>query len=208
MATTDLSRWRIFRLTHISNLPHILKYGITHFDSVNKNSEYVPIGDVSLISNRGCIRIGGRQLNEYIPFYFGPRTPMLYVIQNGFNDVVRVEPENIVYCVSTVSRILDCGLDFMFTDGHAKSGLTSCFGKDEIHNLDSIVKREDVYREYWNIGEDLDIKRRKEAEFLVYGDVPFKAIAGFVVYNEDAKRRLQELGVVDSQIHVKMDFCF
>lgn len=40
----------------------------------------------------------------------------------------------------------------------------------------------------WNDTEkDPDIKRRKQAEFLVYSEIPLSAIVAFVVYNNDAR---------------------
>ncbi len=36
----------IYRMTHIDNIPHILKYGITHKNSKNANPHYKAIGDV------------------------------------------------------------------------------------------------------------------------------------------------------------------
>ncbi len=41
-----------------------------------------------------------------------------------------------------------------------------------------------ISSKYWKDENDLDLKRRKEAEFLVSGDLPVNAIEGFVVYTE------------------------
>lgn len=51
---SDLSKLYLYRMTHIDNIPHILQYGITHVSSPNANTNYVPIGDESLISNRSA----------------------------------------------------------------------------------------------------------------------------------------------------------
>jgi hypothetical protein len=48
----DLSDVKIYRMTHIENIPHILQYGITRKDSPNANANFISIGDVSLISTR------------------------------------------------------------------------------------------------------------------------------------------------------------
>ena len=40
--------------------------------------------------------VKGYRIGDYIPFYLGPRSPMLYVIQHGYNGVQRVEPENMI----------------------------------------------------------------------------------------------------------------
>ena len=113
-------------MTHIENIPHILQNGITHSTSSNANPNFVPIGDSRLISTRNNFLLDyGKRLGEYIPFYFGLRIPMLYVIQNGFNMVAPTPAENIVYCVSSAQKIIDLQLDFVFTDGHAVDGFSS-----------------------------------------------------------------------------------
>ncbi len=68
-------------MVHIDNIPHILIKGITHISSPNKNPLYRSIGDSSLISNRQNFQLSnGQKLGSFIPFYFGTRMPMLYVI--------------------------------------------------------------------------------------------------------------------------------
>ena len=97
----DLNKTYLFRMTHVDNIPHIIQHGITHSSSVNANPNFISIGDSSLISSRNNILLNnGRLLGEYIPFYFGVRTPMLYVVQNGYNMVAPTPAENIVYCVT------------------------------------------------------------------------------------------------------------
>ena len=124
----DFNKTYLFRMTHIENIPHMLQNGITHSTSANANSNFVPIGDSSLITSRNDFLLNnGRRLGEYIPFYFGKRTPMLYVVQNGFNMVAPTPAENIVYCVSSVQKIIDLQLDFVFTDGHAVDSFSSQF---------------------------------------------------------------------------------
>src|SRR5690606_7425734 len=98
-----------------------------------------------------------------IPFYFGTRTPMLFVIQNGFNGVTATPPQNIVYCVSSVQKILDSDLDFVFTDGHAIDSLTSQFTSDKVLELEKLIDFEAVKTRDWNSETDLDLKRRKQA---------------------------------------------
>lgn len=47
---SQLENIELFRMTHIDNIPHILKYDITHKSSKNANPVYITIGDKSLIS--------------------------------------------------------------------------------------------------------------------------------------------------------------
>jgi hypothetical protein len=205
----DLSKLYLFRMTHIGNIPHILQYGITHITSANANKNYIPIGDPSLISNRNSfVMPNGKTLGQYIPFYFWGHMPMLYVIQKGLNEVKTTNAEEIIFVVSSIQQIINHNLPYMFTDGHAVSGLTAFFDANDISQIETIIDIKAIKAKYWIVEKDLDLKRRKEAEFLVENDLPPSAIMGWVVYNENAKSRLSGMGIAGSKIQVKPDFYF
>lgn len=197
-----------FRITHIDNIPHILKNGLVKADSPLHDENYVPIGDPHIIGLRGDIEVKGYRIGDYIPFYLGPRSPMLYVIQHGYNGVQRVEPEKIVYCIIRLDDLINNNIDCIFTDGHAVSFLTSLYSRDKLSSINEIVKFDDVYSSQWNSEEDLDLKRRKEAELLIKNDLPVQFLRGFVVYNNKAKDFLIEKGVADNMIAVMPSYYF
>lgn len=197
-----------FRITHIDNIPHILKNGLVKADSPLHDENYVPIGDPQIIGLRGDIEVKGYRIGDYIPFYLGPRSPMLYVIQHGYNGVQRVEPEKIVYCVIRLDDLINNNIDCIFTDGHAVSFLTSFYSRNKLNSINEIVKFDDVYSSQWNSEEDLDLKRRKEAELLIKNDLPVNFLRGFVVYNNKAKDFLIEKGVADNMIAVMPSYYF
>lgn len=204
-----LDKTYLFRMTHIENIPHILQFGITHSTSANANPNFRPIGDRSLIATRNnYILNNGKLLGEYIPFYFGVRTPMLYVVQKGFNMVPPTPAEDIVYCVSSVQKIADLNLGFIFTDGHAVDGFTSQYTNPDINNIKTIIDWSAVNAKYWRDDNDLDLKRRKEAEFLVLGDISTNGILGYIVYNENSKNKMVEYGVNATSISVKPGYYF
>ena len=132
----------VFRITHIDNIPHIAQYGIVKNDSPHRDNHYVCIGDRQIIRLRGEMPVKGYLISDYIPFYFGPRSPMLYVIQHGYNGVQRIEPEKIVYCVVKIDELVKNDIDCIFTDGHALSMLTSFYEKDQ---LQFGVVHQDIY---------------------------------------------------------------
>lgn len=205
----DLSKIRLFRMVHVENVPHILANGLTLAHSEKANENYVPIGDSSLINRRNSvITLNGKNLNEFMPFYFGFRMPMLYVVQKGYNGVSAQNPENIVYCITNVDKIIQSQLPFIFTNGHAVSALSKFFDKDDINSLEEIVDFEAVKNLFWNNESDLDLKRRKEAEFLVEGDIPSNVISGWVVYNEKTKGKLIEFGIPEELIVIRENFYF
>ena len=96
----DLTEIKIYRMTHIDNILHLLQNGITHRNSPNHNPKYITIGDTSLINTRDTKQVSVDNgdfldfnvptisLGDYIPFYFGVKMPTLYVIQNGGNFVI------------------------------------------------------------------------------------------------------------------------
>lgn len=61
---------------------------------------------------------------------------------------------------------------------------------------------------YWRDDNDLDLKRRKEAEFLVLGDIAIEGLLGFLVYNQNALNRMIEFGVDMEKVHIKSAFYF
>lgn len=133
---------------------------------------------------------------------------MLYVIQKGFNSVTPVKAGEIVYCVTSVQDILNSGADFIFSDGHAVDGLTQFYDPENVADIENIIDFNAVKSLFWKDDNDLDLKRRKEAEFLVGKDVPPEAIRGWVVCNKPAKTALVSLGIEDSQIAIRPTYYF
>ncbi len=202
-------------MTHIANVPHILEWGITHKNSLHANKNFVTIGDLSLIDARRKKQItvdNGDFLNfnapsiilgDFIPFYFGIKMPMLYVMQNGGNFVIRATPpKDIIYLVCSINRIISSKLDFYFSDGHATDSLTTFYDKSQIQNLPTIVNWKAVIAAYWGGQDNLNIKRKKQAEFLVSGDIPPSFILGLACFNDEAKNELIGMGVDEKTIKV------
>lgn len=208
-------------MTHVDNIPHILHHGITHRNSQKANPNYIPIGDSSLIGNRNTKEVlvtNGLEgygsfetitIGNFIPFYFGLRTPMLYVIQKGGNFVPKVTPpEEIIYCVSSLQKIIDEGMVFFFTDGHATNNLTTFYNREKIYEVDTLVDLKAANLKYWKSDLDLDLKRRKESELLVANDVPNSCIIGYICYNETVRTKLLNMGLLESQVVVRTHYFF
>ncbi len=212
----DLAEIKVYRMTHIDNIEHILRHGITHRNSPNHNPNYIAIGDISLISTRDAKHISVDNgdfldldasstitLGDFIPFYFGVKMPMLYVIQNGGNFVLKSTPASkIVYMVCSITRIIQHHEDYYFSDGHATDNLTSFYDKSKITDLAEIIDWNAVRASYWGGQDNLNIKRKKQAEFLVSGDVASEHIIGFGCYNDNSKNELINLGIKESKIKV------
>ena len=211
----ELEQIKIYRMTHIENIPHILKFGITHKESLYSNANFVAIGDLSLIDNRNAkeVRIDNGEflnfnaptvvLGNLIPFYFGLKMPMLYVIQNGGNFVKQAtKAEDIVYLACSLNLIINSKLTYYFCDGHATDNFTSFFDQTKISELTNIIDWDAVKVPYWGSQENLNLKRKKQAECLILGDVPPNFIIGYGCYNNNAKDKLIDMGIEEIRIKV------
>lgn len=214
----ELAEINLYRMTHVENIPHILQWGITHKNSLNANPNFITIGDVSLIDTRSIKSVhvdNGNFLNlnspaivlgNFIPFYFGIRMPMLYVMQNGGNFVEKATPaEDIVYLVCSVKSIIQSNNEYYFTDGHATDNLTTFYDKNKIDELPILVDWKAVRASYWGGQENLNVKRKKQAEFLVADDLTPNYLIRFGCYNEAAMQRLVAMGVQEEKIRVVPD---
>ena len=197
-----------FRMVHVDNIPYIMKFGIVQPNSPNASKDYIPIGDTSVIRKRTEKVYNNVKLSDCIPFYLGPRSPMLYVIQNGYNNVTQIDPCNIVYCIISLQDIIDSNIDCFFSDGHALDAFSEFYPASELPNIDLYVKYSDVYTRFWNDPNDSDLKRRKEAELLIKEALLPQHIKGFVVYNDKAKSKLIASGIQEKNIIVIPDFYF
>ena len=69
--------------------------------------------------------------------------------------------------------------------------------------MPSIIDWDAVKTHQWaGDGIETDIKRRKQAEFLIKQDIPFSLIRGFVCYSEKSKAELIARGVNEDMIRV------
>lgn len=160
----------IYHITHIDNLPSILKLGGLVANSRLTKTDYVDIAHGHIQDRRRIIRVPcsvGGCLHDYIPFYFAPRSPMLYAIYRGQVQKYKDGQNKVIYLVSQAEIIEINKLDFAFTDGHAAVVALSEFydNLNDLFNIDwNIMKAT-----YWaNNEEDNDRTRRRQAEFLVH----------------------------------------
>lgn len=187
----------LYRMVHIDNISHILKYGITHRNSTNACEDYVPIGDSSIIQKRlqqyHTTESGDSfVIGDFIPFYFYARMPMLYNIQHGYG-VKMVNAEDIVYVIVKLSDIVnDPYLDYVFSDGHAISGTTRFYGKESIDRIETLLDLDAIRCDVW--GNDYFVREKKQAEFLLKGDVPVERIYALCCYSDSVRDRLQAMG--------------
>lgn len=141
---------------------------------------------------REVTRARGGFLPDYVPFYFGPRSPMLYAIGGGNVKGYMDGEDSILHLVSSTEAMAASGLSFAFTDGHAEMAVSQFF--DEVSKLVTEVDWEVVRSKYWNdIPEYPDRKRKRQAEFLVYQFVPWRLVERIGVKDATRKAQVEKL---------------
>ena len=183
-----------FRITHIENLKHILRYGLCTVKSANANPNFVGIGDPSIIEKRKEIDTPdppGGSFEDYVPFYFGPRSPMLLQIASGWGGIKRFPQDEIIYLISNITLLQAHNLEFFFCDGHARSFTSKKY--IDVKDLD-LLDWETIYSTQWRSDEtDLRRKEKKQAELLVKHHVPISCIAHIGVYSNFAHNHVQTI---------------
>lgn len=184
----------LYRITHYRNLEHILQNGLLCPNHPYADPNYVGIGDRSLIQIRDEIIVPippGGKMRDYVAFYFGPHSPMLYQIKTGYEGVQKVPQGEIVYLVCQMSSIIDEQLSFVFTDGHARNSLSSYYSQtNDLDKVDWAMVKEKIWR---NNEDDTDRQRRKQAEFLVSSMVPIRCIRAVLVYDQERYNFAKEI---------------
>lgn len=187
-----LTQTPIFRIIHIDNLATILARGSMHAPN------HVPadgrawrgIHDATTQAARGQLPVpcGPRGVVlDYLGFYFGPRSPMLYRIHTGHN-VARVDQSAIAYLVSSAQAVASAGLGFVFYDRHSLARVASCH--DDLARLDA-VDFQTCYATQWNTTPQFpDRQEKKQAEFLVHKAMPWTLVGKLGVANAAAAARV------------------
>jgi hypothetical protein len=187
-------RARIFRITHIDNVAWILANGLHCSSSNMQDPNFIQIGNPDLISKRAGRIVPvppGGTLDDYIPFYFTPFSPMLYNIRTGWGGIQQRPMRDIVILVSSLHELIRQGIPFLMTDRHAYLAMAE-FSNDlaDLSRLDwKILQARDFQRDPRDLGKF----ERYQAEALVHRHLPAEALTGIVCHGEVEEVRLREM---------------
>ena len=202
----------IFRITHIRNVPWLLRNGVCCRSGALHDPGFVEIGNPDLIAKRPHRTVPippGGNLSDYVPFYFTPHSPMLLNILTGYNGVVQRTKSEIVVLVSSLHRLAERGVPFVFTDRHAYM-LPARYFADlaDLAQVDWPLLRA---RNFKHDPNDPGKKDRYQAEGLVHHAVPVDALLAIACANEPAAeeaRRMMTAAGVSLKIVVRPDWYF
>jgi hypothetical protein len=145
-----------------------------------------------------------------VPFYFAPRSPMLFRIQRGGVDGVSSDPARLVYLACSTEAVLEAGHACVFTDGNAAAAFTQFH--DDPDRLADIVDWPLMRARYWsNTEEDNDRVRRRGAEFLVHRELPFELVDELGVYDANTRSAVRAAAAAagwEVAVHVRGGWYF
>ena len=186
---------KIYHITHLDNLPQIVD-GVLWSDAERIRRQLnCKIVGMSEIKRRRLEELEvhchpGTKVGEYVPFYFCPRSIMLFLLHRGNHvDLSYTEGQRpIVHLEADVRRVVEwadgVGQRWAFSHGNAGARYTE-FSRD-LAQLDELD---------WNAIAATDfrdpiVKEHKQAEFLVAESFPWNLV--------------DRIGVIDNQIAAKV----
>lgn len=185
----------IYRILHVDNLSVCLRRQALHapLHAPSDGLVYRTIHNVEVQRKRHAKLVPcgpGGVVHDYVSFYFGPRSPMLFQLHTGWVPGYSDGQEPILYLVSTVQALASA--PFVFSDGHGIAAITKWF--DDLTDLDR-VDWDAVNARIWrDTVDDMDRQRRKQAELLVHRACAWASI--------------QEIGVLDDRMKARVESIF
>ena len=171
-------------MTHFDNFESILQAGeLRSYNLMNQGvPAYTNISNEDVQSGRANIVVPptGKPLHDYVPLYFGNRTPMVAVNKNV--------NEKIIFLRFSLN-ILALG-DIVITDGNARSGSTVFKSYTQLNDLD-ILKPSSINTVYY--AHDPEIKRQKQAELLIPDRLSITHLLDIICFSQNTRIALLAL---------------
>jgi hypothetical protein len=177
----------IFHITHVDNLPGIAAEGLvcdTRMSGGNRSFQSIAYPGLKLRRAQTVVPCPpGGTLADYVPFYFCPRSPMLYTINQGNVGSVAHGQRRIVHLRLELEAVAAVR-PFVFTTGHAIIVGLSTFHNDlrALGTLDW----QSIQSNQWGSNYDAsgEQKRKKQSEFLALDHVPWELVQEIGVHSQ------------------------
>ena len=185
---------RLYHFTHVDNLEKVLRAGALRCDTrVQEEEGCTEVGDQDLKAKRRMKQVPfapGGVLADYVPWYFAPRSPMLFRIATR-QVAYQGGEDPLVFFVTSIRLLIEAGCQFVFTDGHPIAAFTDFFrDPSRLDRIDWPVMDGKMWN---NTAEDPDRQRRRQAEFLVHDHVPLSAVIGIATKTAAMATNVEEI---------------
>jgi ssDNA thymidine ADP-ribosyltransferase, DarT/HD domain len=178
----------IYHFTHIDNLPSLLKTGFLANNHPNfPKSDYLSVAAQGIQNRRAEMNVPccpGGVIHDYVPLYFGSRSPMLLRVINEKN----IDQFEILYFEFPISLL--CRDDVIFTDASANTDFPPNFYSDPA-DLDRLNWSE-INSPTWSSANDT-LRHQRMAEVLVHKQLPLQDATRVVVWNPGVKQYVSKI---------------
>ena len=185
---------KIYHITHVDNLENIVQDGYLFSDStrVQRQGDIV-IGMDNIKIRRLNLPISGypdTKVGDRVPFYFCPRSIMLYVIhcanhpdlayRDGQEPIIHIEADlhSVVQWAEKKQR------HWAYSLSHAGSDYAQIYS--DLDHLDEIDWNAVAARDW----SEQDIREAKQAEFLVQQSLPWFLVERIGVYSQEIAHKV------------------
>lgn len=169
----------VYHITRIENVESMVRLGLLSDTRAQlEQLVEVEIGNTGIKQRRAARQVPiepGGVVADFVPFYFAPRSPMLFAIHCGNVPTYQQGCDDIVYVVTTTQRLREERLTVVGTDRNATKAYAEFTSDDD--RLTEIVDWELMAEKRWNDTPDApDRRERRQAELLVRDGVPWRAV--------------------------------
>jgi hypothetical protein len=199
---------KIYHIVHIDNLPSIIKDGCLFSDAEirKRPQDGVVIGMNKIKDRRLALPITshkGLHVGDCVPFYFCPRSPMLYMFDRGnsLEITYRGGQQPIIHLVADLYESAEWANENSFRWAFTDSNAGSSYFEDytDFADLDKI-DWEAVNAIQWSGRQD-----KKQAEFLVEQCFPWELIKEIGVYSYRQQEQVHNIiGSYAKNIRIKI----
>jgi ssDNA thymidine ADP-ribosyltransferase, DarT len=189
-------RQKIYHITHVDNLAGIIGAGELVCDAIRIRTGMIntSIG-MSSIKERRLINpvrcYPGTFVGDYVPFYFCPRSVMLYVVKMGDNPGLTYRDGQ--GPILHLEAVLDDAIDaidasaghWVFTTGNASTAYAQFFKTRSDFNQ---VDWQAVVSKHWS---NPIVKEGKQAELLAHETFPWELVSRIGVATRSIKSKVE-----------------
>lgn len=196
--TTHPERPKVYHITHVDNLPAILATGglVSDRTMLERGGPGQAIG-MSSIKQRRVEQLDvpchpGTRVGDFVPFYFCPRSIMLYVIHcaNHPELAYRGGQAPIVHLEADLRAVVGwaerAGVRWCFSLSNAGASYTQF--RSSLDALGDLAWESIAATDF----REARVKEGKQAEFLLHGDLPFDLVERVGVHSPAIRTRVQD----------------
>lgn len=203
----------LFHFTRVEHLTTIVLHGLLA-DSSAARLLQIEIGNREIKRQRlqRVVPLApGGVVADYVPFYWAPRSPMMYAIHRGNVPTYSGRCDRLVYLVTSLERVCRDGHSVVGTDRNAVLAVTRF--ESEPQRIAAQVDWPLMRASYWaSTPDDPERRERRMAELLVHRRVPWTLFGQVITKSgsvaAEVRAVLGRIGDVGTLVDVRPDLYF